>query len=90
VIMLPVWIDDWVCQCSGQTRRVGEPVELKLTFEGDIQAATGPDRIEILDNGQVAIVGTAVGSQVRVGHGCFRFCSQGYSLIRALSGRWPG
>lgn len=59
--MLPVWIHDWVYQCCGQTRRVGEAVELALTLEGDIQAATGPDRIEVLDDGEVVIVGTAVG-----------------------------
>ena len=61
VIALPVWIDDWVYQCCGQTRRVDEAVELELTFEGDIHAATGPDRIDVLDDGQVAIVGMAAG-----------------------------
>jgi hypothetical protein len=56
-----VWIDDWVYECCGQTRRLGEAVELDLTFEGDIRAATDPDRIDVLDGGQVVIVGNAVG-----------------------------
>jgi hypothetical protein len=40
MIMLPVWIDDWVQVCCGPSRRVGEAAELNLTFEGYVQAVT--------------------------------------------------
>jgi hypothetical protein len=61
VLTLPVWIDDWVYECCGQVRRLGEAVELDLTFGGDIRAATGPDSTDVLDDGQVVIVGSVLG-----------------------------
>jgi hypothetical protein len=62
VISLPVWIEDWAHECCGQPRRLGDPVELELTFDGDVRAAgDAPGGIELLDAGQVSIVGTAIG-----------------------------
>jgi hypothetical protein len=58
---VPVWIDDWVYECCGQTWRLGEAIDLDLTFAGDVRAVTDPDRIDVLDDGQVVIVGAAVG-----------------------------
>jgi hypothetical protein len=68
VITLPVWIDDWVYKCCGQSRRVGEVVALDLTFEGDAEAATEPDDIDVRDDGQVVVVGSALGPVAEEGN----------------------
>lgn len=61
VISVPVWIcwPDYVC--CGTSRRAGDTVELDLTFAGDVDAASEPDRINVQDDGQVVIVGAAAG-----------------------------
>lgn len=41
---------------------VGELVTVELTFHGDTVAASEPDNIEVLEDGRVSIVGTALGS----------------------------
>jgi hypothetical protein len=69
VIILPVWIDDWVYQCCGEQRRVGQAVKLELTFEGEVEAAAEPDRIDVVGDGEVVIVGTAAGPPDDVGGG---------------------
>lgn len=62
VIDLPVWIADWVYECCGPVLHAGELVTLELTFHGDTVAASEPDSIEVLEDGRVSIVGTALGS----------------------------
>jgi hypothetical protein len=61
VTIVPVWIADWVYECCGQPRRLGETAQLDLTFEGDTQPASEPDVIEVLSDGQVRVVGTVAG-----------------------------
>jgi hypothetical protein len=61
VVDLPVWVPDWVHECCGAARRVGETVDLELTFAGDTVPAAGPDSVEVLDNGRVSVVGEVTG-----------------------------
>ena len=77
---LPVWIEDWVYECCGVNRRVGETVELDLTFEGDMLPAAGADQITVLDGGRVSVVGRVIGpatgghtSGVLIESGALRF-----------------
>jgi hypothetical protein len=65
VASLPVWIASWVHDCCGIPRHVDERVELRLTFDGEMVAADGPEVIRLLEDGEVSIVGTVVGP---VGH----------------------
>jgi hypothetical protein len=51
MVALPVWIESWVCECCGVLRRVGESVDLALTFIGEITSSTDPDRIDVLPGG---------------------------------------
>jgi hypothetical protein len=83
---LPVWIDDWVHQCCGDNRRVGETVDIDLTFEGDMLPAAGVDQITVLDGGRVSVVGRVIGSAteghtsgVLVESGALRFGVSGNS-----------
>jgi hypothetical protein len=64
---LPVWIESWVHECCGLNRRVGDAVELDLTFEGDMQPAAGVDQITVLHGGRVSVVGRVIGP-VSSGH----------------------
>jgi hypothetical protein len=61
MVALPVWIASWVCECCGVPRRVGENVELALTFSGDVAATTEPDRIDVLPGGKVRLTGSVAG-----------------------------
>lgn len=61
MVSVPVWIESWVHGCCGLARRTGETTELLLTFSGDLAAATEPDSIDVLDEGRVKVIGTAVG-----------------------------
>ena len=61
MVSVPVWIESWVHECCGLTRRTGETTELLLTFSGDVAAATESDSIDVLDEGRVKVIGTAVG-----------------------------
>ena len=61
MVALPVWIESWVCQCCGVRRRVGERVDLALTFVGDVAGSTDPDRIDVLPEGKVRLVGSVTG-----------------------------
>jgi hypothetical protein len=61
MVSVPVWIESWVHECCGLTRRAGETTELLLTFSGDVAAATEPDSIHLLDEGHVKVIGAAVG-----------------------------
>jgi hypothetical protein len=61
VVELPIWVESWVHECCGDTRRVGDVVELDLTFEGDVQPAAGADQIALLDGGRVRVVGSVIG-----------------------------
>jgi hypothetical protein len=61
MVSVPVWIESWVHECCGLARRTGEMTELLLTFRGDLAATTEPDSIEVLDEGRVKVIGTAVG-----------------------------
>jgi hypothetical protein len=61
VVDLPVWVPDWVHDCCGAERRVGETVDLQLTFAGDTVPDAGPDCVEVLDNGRVGVVGEVTG-----------------------------
>ena len=61
MVALPVWIESWVCQCCGVRRRVGERVDLALTFAGDVAGSTDPDRIDVLPEGKVRLVGSVTG-----------------------------
>jgi hypothetical protein len=68
VIDLPVWAESWVYECCGPERSVGEPVELELTVEGEMQYAEVADRITVLDDGRVSVVGQVVGPSSSSGH----------------------
>ena len=48
-------------------RRVGESVDLALTFVGDVAGTTEPDRILVLPDGTVRLVGSVTG---RVSDAC--------------------
>jgi hypothetical protein len=61
MVALPVWIESWVCECCGVLRRVGERVDLALTFVGDVAGSTDPDRIDVLPEGKVRLVGSVTG-----------------------------
>ena len=61
MVALPVWIESWVCECCGVPRRLGENVELELTFSGDVAASAEPDRIDVLPDGEVRITGSVAG-----------------------------
>lgn len=61
MVDVPVWVHDWVHECCGEARRVGDAVDLELTFEGDTVPAAGPDRAEVLEDGRVRIIGTVAG-----------------------------
>jgi hypothetical protein len=65
VVDLPVWVPDWVHDCCGAERRVGETMDLQLTFAGDTVPDAGPDSVVVLDNGRVSVVGEATGP---IGH----------------------
>jgi len=67
VVNLPVWVQFWVQECCGVSRRVGDQVELLLTFHGEVAETDEPDNLRVLDDGQVRIVGAA-GSQVDHAH----------------------
>jgi hypothetical protein len=45
MVALPVWISSWVCECCGVPRRLGETVDLELTFTGEVVASAEPDRV---------------------------------------------
>jgi hypothetical protein len=62
MVALPVWIEPWVCQCCGVLRRVGESVDLALTFVGNVVGSTDPDRIDVLPEGKVRLVGSVTPS----------------------------
>jgi hypothetical protein len=61
MVALPVWISSWVCECCGVPRRLGEDVDLELTFTGEVAASTEPDRIDILPGGKVRLTGSRAG-----------------------------
>jgi hypothetical protein len=61
MVALPVWIESWVCECCGVLRRVGESVDLALTFVGEVTGSTDPDRIDVLPDGKVRLVGSVTG-----------------------------
>jgi hypothetical protein len=61
MVDVPVWACDWVHECCGETRRVGDAVDLELTFAGDTAPAAGPDRVDVLGDGRVCIIGTVAG-----------------------------
>lgn len=44
MVALPVRISPWVCECCGVPRRLGEDVDLELTFTGEVVAAR-PDGV---------------------------------------------
>jgi hypothetical protein len=54
-------IESWVCECCGILRHVGESVDLELTFVGDVAGSTKPDRIDVLPDGNVRLVGSVNG-----------------------------
>jgi hypothetical protein len=61
MVSVPVWIESWVHECCGLARRTGETTELLLTFSGDVAAVAEADSIDVLDEGRVKVIGTAVG-----------------------------
>ena len=61
MVSVPVWIESWVHECCGLARRSGETTELRLTFVGDVAAATEPDSIHVLDECRLKVIGTAIG-----------------------------
>jgi hypothetical protein len=67
VIDVPVWVSDWVHECCGEARRVGDLVDIELTFAGDTASTTEPDHIDVLDDGRVSITGSVVGPVGRRG-----------------------
>jgi hypothetical protein len=67
VIDVPVWVSDWVHECCGEARNVGDLVDVELTFVGDTAPASEPDHIDVLGDGQVSIVGSVVGPVGRKG-----------------------
>jgi hypothetical protein len=87
VVDLPVWVPDWVHECCGTARGVGETVDLQLTFAGDTVPAAGPDSVEVLDKGRVSVVGEATGlpgvaegnhtQGTRIASGCMKFALAG-------------
>jgi hypothetical protein len=81
VIELPVWVEDWVHECCGTGRRVGEQVEIDLTLEGDMKPSVGADNITVLDDYRVSVIGRVAGPSsssdhkrgVRIESGALRF-----------------
>lgn len=61
MINVPVWVHDWVHECCGETRRVGDTLDLELTFAGDAVADDGPDSVDVLPGGRISIVGAVDG-----------------------------
>jgi hypothetical protein len=59
VVSLPVWVESWVQECCGVSRRVGEQVQLLVTFHGEVSATDEADSLRALDDGQVRITGAA-------------------------------
>jgi hypothetical protein len=83
---VPVWVPDWVYECCGVPRRVGELTELDLTFTGDISPATGSDGVEVPGDGLVRLTGPVAGPSdmtenhtegMRVAAGRLRFAFAG-------------
>jgi hypothetical protein len=67
VIDLPVWVSDWVHECCGEPRDVGDLVDIELTLVGDTASTTEPDHVDVLDGGRVSIAGSVVGPVGRKG-----------------------
>jgi hypothetical protein len=61
VINVPVWVYGSDYMCCGTVRHLGDVVELDLTFAGDVEPSSDPDRIEVLESDRVVIVGAVVG-----------------------------
>lgn len=77
---LPVWVESWVHECCGAIRRVGDVADLELTFEGEVQLASGADQLAVLEGGRIDVVGHVTGpasgghtSGVLVESGALRF-----------------
>jgi hypothetical protein len=81
VIELPIWVEDWVHECCGADRRVGDQVEVDLTLEGEMHPAAGAEHVTVLDDHRVSVIGRVVGPSsiddhergVRIESGALRF-----------------
>jgi hypothetical protein len=63
MVDLSVWLDAVDHMCCGEARRAGDTVRIPLAFSraGKVHVTTQPDRIAVLADGTISIVGTAGG-----------------------------
>jgi hypothetical protein len=57
VTRLSFWLQSWEHECCGPERRVGETVEVTLSFDGEVTPTDATPLIESYRNGQSRIVG---------------------------------
>jgi hypothetical protein len=58
---ISVWIADWMQECCGPVRTVGNAVDLELTFYGETTPTTGPGQVISLADGRVDITAKVAG-----------------------------